>query len=144
MIEFHEESNYSTYFYMGICHNELMNTNETQLNTEECSVKSREEFEAIKEVINSPSFNIKILEAEKILKSISDRTRIKLIALLMKGEMCVCDISEISGLSQSTVSNALITLENSGMVKSERRGKWHYYSLVDNYVLAAVIKLLEM
>ena len=122
-----------------------MKTNSSGIHTEEeCTVKSKEEFEEIKERINGPSFNIKILEAEKVLKAISDRTRIRLIALLAEGEMCVCDISEISGLSQSTVSNALITLENSGMVKSERRGKWHYYSLVENGVLAAVMKLLGM
>lgn len=122
-----------------------MKANASGMHTEEeCTVKSKEEFEAIKERINAPSFSIRILEAEKILKGISDRTRLKLIALLAEGEMCVCDISEISRLSQSTVSNALITLENSGMVKSERRGKWHYYSLVENNVLAAVLKLIGM
>lgn len=122
-----------------------MKANASGMRTEEeCTVKSKDEFQEIKERISAPSFNIKILEAEKILKAISDRTRIKLIALLAEGEMCVCDISEISGLSQSTVSNSLITLENSGMVKSERRGKWHYYSLVENDVLAAAMKLLEM
>ena len=67
------------------------------------------------------------------LKAIADPARLQLVALLRasaSGQVCVCDLTEPLGLSQSTVSHHLRVLSAAGLVTHERRGTWSYYSLV--------------
>lgn len=52
--------------------------------------------------------------------------------LLMKEELCVCDIISVLKLPQSTVSRHLAYLRKSGLVKDRRSGLWMYYSLLQN------------
>lgn len=63
------------------------------------------------------------------LKGLSDPTRLRIIALLDHGELCICDLMESLELPQSKVSRHMSYLKNGGWVTSERKGKWVYYSL---------------
>lgn len=63
----------------------------------------------------------------QILKALGDETRLRILALLNKGELCVCDIMAALSLSQSTASRHLAYLRNNGWVSGTRRGKWMYY-----------------
>ena len=63
-----------------------------------------------------------------------DPTRIKILMALYTGELCVCDLTEIAGVSQSAVSHQLRVLRDSSLVKYRREGKTLYYSLDDFHI----------
>ena len=69
-----------------------------------------------------------------LFKVFSDTTRIKILFTLMNGELCVADIADATGTSQSAVSHQLRTLKQSHLVKFERDGRNILYSLADDHV----------
>ncbi|HZM04496.1 MAG TPA: metalloregulator ArsR/SmtB family transcription factor [Candidatus Saccharimonadales bacterium] len=69
-------------------------------------------------------------QAELKFRAVSDRTRLRLLHLLMAGEMCVCDLVEIIKVPQPAASRHLAYLRKAGLVAGEKRGLWMYYSLV--------------
>lgn len=75
-----------------------------------------------------------LYELADLFKVFSDTTRIKILYALMEGEMCVADIAEIVGASQSAVSHQLRTLKQARLVKFQRDGKNVIYSLSDDHV----------
>lgn len=62
-------------------------------------------------------------------KAIGDPTRLRILALLTAGELCVCDIMAVLDLPQSTASRHLAYLKNSHWVIGVRSGKWMHYRL---------------
>lgn len=72
----------------------------------------------------------------EIYKVFGDSTRIRIMCALMPGEMCVCDISECLGMTQSAISHQLRLLKAHRLVKSRREGKSMFYSLDDEHVLS--------
>lgn len=75
-----------------------------------------------------------LYELADLFKVFSDTTRIKILYALMGGEMCVADLAEIVGASQSAVSHQLRTLKQARLVKFQRDGKNVIYSLSDDHV----------
>ena len=69
-----------------------------------------------------------------LFKVFSDTTRIKILYSLMHGELCVADIAESVGASQSAVSHQLRILKAARLVKFQRDGKNVLYSLSDDHV----------
>lgn len=66
----------------------------------------------------------------KILKAISDENRLRILVILNeKQNLCVCEIREIIGLSQPTISSHLRILENAGLINNSKDGKWINYRL---------------
>lgn len=65
------------------------------------------------------------------MKALSDPNRVRVVKLLHAGELCVCEITEVLGLAQSTVSKHLKILEDAGLVEKNRQGTWMIYSLAD-------------
>src|SRR5665811_1842103 len=64
------------------------------------------------------------------LKALSDPIRLRIILLLQaEGELCVCDLTAVLGLPQSTVSRHLAYLKRSCWVDTRREGVWMYYTL---------------
>ena len=57
-----------------------------------------------------------------LLRVLGDDTRLRIFALLTRAELCVCEIEDILGLSQSLVSNHLAVLRRAGLVKARRDG----------------------
>jgi DNA-binding transcriptional ArsR family regulator len=83
---------------------------------------------------------------ETAMKAASDPTRARILKMLEDGEMCVCQIIAILGLSQSTVSKHLFLLRAAGFVTDRKDKKWIYYTLErepDNAFAARVIKSLR-
>lgn len=62
-------------------------------------------------------------------KALGDPTRLRILALLRAGELCVCDLTAALGLPQSTVSRHLALLRAAGWVTGRRGGAWMYYRL---------------
>lgn len=75
-----------------------------------------------------------IYNLSQFFKVFGDPTRLKIIQSLSLAELCVCDISALLGLNQSTVSHQLKTLKLNRLVKIRREGKVVYYSLDDEHI----------
>jgi len=65
----------------------------------------------------------------QLFKALCDETRLRILALLTHGELCVCDLMATLDLPQSTVSRHLAYLRNAGLVEDRRQGVWMYYHL---------------
>jgi ArsR family transcriptional regulator len=65
----------------------------------------------------------------KLFRALGDDTRLRIVALLAHGELCVCHIEKALELSQPNVSRQLGILRTSGVVDARRDGSWMYYSL---------------
>lgn len=75
-----------------------------------------------------------LYDVADLFKVFGDCTRIKILYALFESEMCVCDIADLLGTSQSAVSHQLRVLKQSRLVKYRREGKTVYYSLADAHV----------
>jgi ArsR family transcriptional regulator len=67
----------------------------------------------------------------KVMKALSDPNRVRLLKMLQKREMCVCEIQAALGIAQPTASKHLKILEDAGLVSRRKEGLWAYYSLTD-------------
>jgi ArsR family transcriptional regulator len=64
-----------------------------------------------------------------IFKALSDETRLRILKLLLKKELCVCELEAALNLPQSKVSRHLMVLRLVGLVTDRREGTWIFYSL---------------
>lgn len=65
----------------------------------------------------------------KLFRALGDETRLRIVALLSHGELCVCHIEKALELSQPNVSRQLGILRAAGVVDARREGSWMYYAL---------------
>lgn len=69
-------------------------------------------------------------QATELLAALSDPTRLRLLSLIQhNGEICVCDLIDITELPQPKVSRHLATLRHAGWVNDRREGQWMHYSI---------------
>ena len=69
-------------------------------------------------------------ELLKTLKATGDESRLRILNILRRRPLCVCEIAEVLGLAQSTVSRHLKLLEDSGFLQHSKDGLWVEYTLV--------------
>jgi len=84
-----------------------------------------------------------LYDLAELFKVFGDSTRIKLLSVLMEGEMCVCDLAQMLGLSQSAVSHQLRILKGAELVRFRREGKTVFYSLADDHVRTIISNGME-
>ena len=65
----------------------------------------------------------------RVFKALADETRVRIVALLAHGELCVCHIEAVLALPQPTVSRHLAVLRSAGVVEMRRDGLWVLYRL---------------
>lgn len=75
-----------------------------------------------------------LYDLAELFKVFGDSTRIRILYALFEAELCVCDIAQLLGLTQTAVSHQLRVLKNSKLVKFRRDGKTVFYSLADDHV----------
>lgn len=82
-----------------------------------------------------------ISDMETLFKALADATRLRILGLLLTGEVCVCDIHESLRVPQSKASRHLAYLRRSGLVDTRRDGLWMHYRLgqLPDPVLAAIV-----
>jgi ArsR family transcriptional regulator, arsenate/arsenite/antimonite-responsive transcriptional repressor len=68
---------------------------------------------------------------EQLFKAMADQTRLRILALLAGGEVCVCDIHDTLGIPQPRASRHLAYLRRAGLVVDRKDGLWVHYSLAD-------------
>jgi DNA-binding transcriptional ArsR family regulator len=69
-----------------------------------------------------------------VYKAMADPTRLQIAIALKDGEMCVCDLAALAGLSDSAISHQIRRLKDLSLIKSRRDGQILYYSLDDQHV----------
>jgi len=69
------------------------------------------------------------MEMVEILKALGDETRVRILHLVQEKPLCVCEIQEILGVSQSNTSRHLIKLKSAKLIRGEKKAQWVYYSL---------------
>lgn len=74
----------------------------------------------------------------ELFKIFGDATRVKILYVLLEAEMCVCDIAQLLGMTQSAISHQLRVLKQSKLIKNRREGKTVFYSLADAHVRAII------
>jgi len=97
----------------------------------------------VKKAINDLKKIEPIEETAKFFKILGDKTRFKIITILLQGEMCVCDIASTLNMSHSSISHQLKVLRENRVLKNRKTGKVVYYSLNDNHVKNIIIQGLE-
>jgi ArsR family transcriptional regulator, arsenate/arsenite/antimonite-responsive transcriptional repressor len=78
--------------------------------------------------------------ALRVFGALSDENRVRALYALRHGELCVCQLIELLGLSPSTVSKHLSILRNAGLLDSRKEGRWVYYRLADQAILPMIGK----
>ena len=67
--------------------------------------------------------------ASRMFKALGDETRLRIVALLAHGELCVCHLESALGIPQTSTSRQLAVLRAAGVVEHRREGSWVYYRL---------------
>jgi ArsR family transcriptional regulator len=74
-----------------------------------------------------------VLEIVAIARALGDPTRVRIIAALRKGELCVCELVDALDISQSSLSSHLQICRQTGVVTTRKESRWIYYSLSTRY-----------
>lgn len=72
----------------------------------------------------------------ELFKTLGDPTRTRILSVLYTGELCVCDICNLLGMTKSAISHQLKVLKMTRLIKARRSGKEVYYSLADDHIFS--------
>jgi ArsR family transcriptional regulator len=75
------------------------------------------------------TLSLGVTSLARTCKALGDETRLRIVALLAHGELCVCHLEQGLKLTQPTASRQLAILKNAGIVESRRQGTWIHYRL---------------
>jgi ArsR family transcriptional regulator len=67
----------------------------------------------------------------RVMKALSDPNRVRVLKILETKKLCVCELKDLVGLAQSTVSKHLKVLEEAGLVDYHKEGSWFIYRLTN-------------
>ena len=84
-----------------------------------------------------------LYDLTELFRIFGDSTRVRILYVLFESEMCVCDIAQLLGMTQSAISHQLRALKGARLVKSRRDGKTVFYSLADAHVRTIIDQGLE-
>ncbi len=84
-----------------------------------------------------------LFDLADFFKVFADSTRIQLLCVLLKGELCVNDLSQELKMSQSAISHQLRLLKNARLVRFRREGKTLFYSLCDDHIQSILDQGME-
>ncbi len=97
----------------------------------------------IKTVLDELPDEDALYDLAELFKVFGDSTRVRILFALYESEMCVCDLTDALGMTQSAVSHQLQILRSNKLVKSRREGKQVYYSLADQHVVTIMAQGLD-
>ena len=86
---------------------------------------------------------LQLLQLAELYKVLGDSTRIRILDLLSRQELCVQDIADGLNMTQSAISHQLRILKQAALVKWRREGKSIFYSLADDHVQTILCQGLE-
>ena len=103
----------------------------------EVNIIHQDKVDEVKKIMPEDGLIYDLAEPFKVF---ADSTRMKIIYALLEEELCVCDIANIVGTTQSAISHQLRLLKQSKLVKFRREGKIIFYSLDDDHIAEIVKK----
>jgi DNA-binding transcriptional ArsR family regulator len=107
-----------------------------------CSCETASEYTGeLKELANKSISSENSEAKSKVLKALADSIRLRILGLLSCREMCVCEVMVALDLTQPTASHHLRILENVGLVKDRKEGKWVFYSIANPELFEGMRKL---
>lgn len=102
------------------------------LETHFCDAEDPQEHESLlKELTDEYLGGLDFEMKARIFNALAEKNRLKILKLLTFREMCVCELTAALDMTQPNLSYHIKKLENAGLVKHSKRGKWVYYSLTD-------------
>ena len=90
--------------------------------------------ESIKLVKEHMPDDDELYDLAELFKVFGDSTRIRILYALFEADICVCDLAELLGMTQSAISHQLKILKQNRLIRGRRDGKLIYYSLDDDHV----------
>ena len=93
---------------------------------------------------NDDTSDVKNDKELRSLKALSDETRVRILLLLEHEEACVCELMDLFKMTQPRISHHLIMLREVGFLRSERRGKWNFYTLAHRTADGINMRLFEV
>ena len=100
-----------------------------------CQPSDIRQAEAEAEKLSTPDFSAKLRRVEKLVGAIGDPNRMKILLLLSKREMCVCELESALGLPQPTVSHHLGLVEQPDLLRRSKKGRFVFDEVQDAPVL---------
>ena len=98
-----------------------------------CDVKEVHE-EKVRQVSEMMPPEDSLYDLAELFKAFGDTTRIRILFALFEADICVCDLAELLGMTQSAISHQLRLLKQAGLVSGRREGKQIIYYLADDHV----------
>ena len=83
----------------------------------------------ILEVISAVTDTKSMKQLTAVARALAEPNRVRILAALRGGELCVCELCDVLALSQSTLSTHLRVIRQAGLVTARRQGKWMYYAV---------------
>jgi len=84
-----------------------------------------------------PTSTLDVPRIAQLCNALADEARVEIVARLLDGEKCVCDLTDALGTGQSRLSYHLKVLKDAGLVTDRRDGRWSYYTLTRDAFLEA-------
>lgn len=109
----------------------------------ECCEELLVHDQKVQEVLKEMPSEETLKELADFYKVFGDATRVKILFVLLRAEMCVCDLAETLGMTQSAISHQLRVLKQMKLVKNRREGKTVYYSLADGHIQNIISQGME-
>ncbi len=107
-----------------------------------CSREAASEYAGeLKKLANKSMSSERSEVKSKVFKAFADSIRLRMLGLLSYREMCVCEVMVALDLTQPTASHHLRILENVGLVKDRKEGKWVFYSIANPELFEGMRKL---
>lgn len=88
--------------------------------------------------------DLDVRSLSRLFRALADESRLRIVALLTHGELCVCHLESALGLTQSNASRQLGVLRAAGVVDNRRDGSWVYYRLASQEHEAATRVIEEL
>ena len=101
-----------------------------------CAPEEAETYrEKLEELAREAIDETRVKAKSRIFKALGDDTRLRMLYLLKARELCVCEIMAALCLTQPTASHHLNILENAGVIKERKDGRWVFYSTTDTELI---------
>lgn len=107
-----------------------------------CSTSDIKEAISIADELSTPEAQRRIRETERLFGVVGEANRIKILLLLSRREMCVCELESALKLPQPTISHHLTVLEQSRLVERTKRGRFVFYNLKETTLVNLVKKMI--
>jgi len=108
-----------------------------------CSTSDIKDATSEAEKLSTPEYQKKVREAERLFGIVGEANRIKILVLLFKREMCVCELESALKLPQPTISHHLTLLEQSGLLERNKRGRWVFYKVNSSPLLDLLQQMIQ-